>query len=118
MTEVKPLVCQNCGGRIDRSTMKCPYCDTQYERKYEGLPVNFVVEKPGVHRIAAMVRIPDKVSLRDPERATQYAMERLRQGIADGLLAYMKIRTELDPMSFCQIIRGEVRVVEPTFTDY
>jgi hypothetical protein len=43
----------------------------------------------------------------------------MREQIADGLLAYMKMQTSecYDPMNCCQIIRGEVRVVDPTF-DY
>lgn len=28
--DVQPLICERCGGQIDRHTMVCPYCDTQY----------------------------------------------------------------------------------------
>ena len=30
MNELKPLICQCCGGRIDRHTMMCPYCGAHY----------------------------------------------------------------------------------------
>jgi hypothetical protein len=120
MAELKPLVCERCGGAIDRNTMRCHYCDTQYERKHDGVPINFVVDRPGVHRIRAEVRLAEEMARHDPEGATRYAMDRLRHGIADGLLDYMKVCTtkEFDPMNMCQIIRGEVRVIDPTFTDY
>ena len=26
----EPLICKYCGGKIDRKTMKCIYCDTEY----------------------------------------------------------------------------------------
>ena len=26
----EPLICKYCGGKIDRITMKCIYCDTEY----------------------------------------------------------------------------------------
>ena len=26
----EPLICKFCGGQIDRKTMKCIYCDTEY----------------------------------------------------------------------------------------
>lgn len=117
MIERKPLICQNCGGRIDRRTMKCPYCDTEYERNMDEMPIRFVVEQPGVHRIRAEVRLAEEMIVRDPEGASRYAMNKLRQGIADGLLEYMKICTSksFDPMNMCQVIRGEVRVIDPTF---
>lgn len=118
MIELKPLTCQNCGAQIDRRTMKCPYCDTQYERKHDGGIVQFVVERPGVHRIRAEVRIADEVTHHYPEQATKMAMDKMRHQIADGLLDYLTICTEHNPMGMYQIIRGEVRVVDPTFSDY
>lgn len=120
MVELKQLSCQNCGGQVDRATMKYPYCDTQYERTYNDVPVRFVVQRPGVHVIRAQVKIADEMALRSPEEAQEYAMNKLRRGIADGLMEYMKLLTtrEFDPMNMCQIIRGEVRVVDPIFTDY
>lgn len=97
--------------------MCCPYCGAQYEKEYQGMPVKFVVERPGVHRIRAEVRIDDSMKVVNPEIATEAAMHKLRQGLADGLLDYMKCVVQHNPMSMYQIIRGEVRVVDPTF-DY
>ena len=28
----EPLICSRCGGQIDRDTMKCLYCLTEYEK--------------------------------------------------------------------------------------
>ena len=117
--KVKPLVCTNCGGHIDRSTMKCPFCDTQYHRQRDEVTVNYIVDRPGTHRLRATIRVDDQMALHDPEAASNYVLNRLRHEIADGLLAYMKIETQkdFDPFSRCQIIRGEVRVLDPSF-DY
>ena len=54
-----------------------------------------------------------------PEGAREYVLRDMIEQIADGLLAFMKMQTSecYDPMNCCQIIRGEVRVVDPTF-DY
>lgn len=119
MTDIKPLVCENCGGQIDRSTLKCPYCDTQYNRQRDQTVINYIVDRPGVHRLRATIRVDDDMARHDPEAASNYALNRLRHEIADGLLAYMKIETskDFDLLSRCQIIRGEVRVLDPYF-DY
>jgi RNA polymerase subunit RPABC4/transcription elongation factor Spt4 len=118
MLELRELKCQNCGAHIDRNSLKCPYCGTQYERKYNGVPIVYDTDRPGVHKISAMVKVDDDFIARSPERATQYSLDRLRQGIAEGLLDYMKLCTtqEYDHMQMCQIIRAEVRVVDPKFS--
>lgn len=117
MIKIEPLICEQCGGAIDRRTMKCLFCDTQYERKNNGVTLNYVVEQPGTHRIRAQVRIDKRMMADNPERATAYTLDKMRQEIADGLLGYMKITTAED-FEFgreCQIIRGEVRVIDPEF---
>jgi hypothetical protein len=116
--ELKPIICERCGGNIDRKTMRCPYCDTQYERKNNGVTVNYVVTQPGVHTLRADIRVSHFMMKDDPDYATRFALDRLRHEIADGLLAYMKISTTKDSLENCEIIRGEVRVIDPTFTNY
>ena len=118
--EMKPLICEQCGGQIDRKTMKCPYCDTQYERKNNGVTVHYMVDRPGTNRLRAEIRVDKEMMAHAPEQATEFVLDRLRHEIADGLLAYMKISTAEDfgPYERCQIIRGEVRVIDPTFTNY
>lgn len=117
MIELKPMTCVNCGGQIDRRTMKCPYCDTPYESP-DGR-IKIVVDRPGVHTIRCETKVDMMYMRNSPERVTQYVLRDMRQQIADSLLAYMKMTTSevYDPMNCCQIIRGEIRVVDPSF-DY
>jgi hypothetical protein len=98
--------------------MKCPYCNTEYEKRVEDIPVSFTVERPGVHHIKAMVKIDEMDIRQSPEAATKWAMDKLRNGIADGLLEYMRIDTSVSYSDFCRIIRADVRVLDPTFSDY
>lgn len=117
LIEMKPLLCTQCGAPIDRRTMKCPYCDTQYEHPNERIKI--VVDRPGVHTIRCETKVDMMHMRHSPEGAREYVLRDMRQQIADGLLAYMKMTTSecYDPMSCCQIIRGEIRVVDPSF-DY
>lgn len=116
MIEMKPLTCINCGAPIDRSSMKCEYCGTQYEREYDGTNVRFVVDRPGVHTLRAEVMVDD-LSLRrsPPEAMERHIMNRMRQTIADGLMEYLKMEVAQDPLRRCRIIRGEVRVLDPSW---
>lgn len=95
--------------------MRCDYCGTEYESPNDRIKI--VVDRPGVHTIRCQTKV-DMLVMRDcPEIAREYVLREMREQIADGLLAYMKMTTSDDCRSFCQIIRGEVRVVEPSF-DY
>ena len=118
MTELKPLVCEKCGGSVNRKTMRCRYCDTEYAYDNNGMQMRFVVEKPGTNVIKATVKVDRGMVLNAPERATAYALDKMRHQVADGLLAFMKISTEFDPREMCEVIRGEVRVIDPMFTNY
>ena len=115
--DLKKMVCENCGGSIDRRTMTCPYCGTQYERKHNGIEIRYIVDRPGVHTLRAEVKLSDSMVRYDQEQATAYALDKLRNEVADGLLAYMKITTsqDYDLLERCQIIRGEIKVIDPTF---
>lgn len=120
LLEFKPLICERCGGTIDRKTMRCPYCGTEYIRENNGDQIRIVVDRPGVQKISTQVRVDMDMMADSPEGARAYVLDRMRHEVADALLAFMKISTAEDysPLSRCQIIRGEIRVIDPTFTDY
>ena len=98
--------------------MRCPYCDTQYERQFDGTPVHFTVERPGVHKIVAQIEIDNLMTSRcQSEEISARAIRKLREGIADALTEYMRLEISQDPKHMCQIIRGEVRVLYPSFRE-
>ena len=119
--DLRPYICKQCGAAINPATLKCDYCGTAYEDK----SLRRIVITPGVPgeaRLRAEVRIDRQSMLHEPERARDYALRELRNQLADGLLAYMKITTSTDFSAKwweqTEIIRGEVRVVDPTFEGY
>lgn len=114
--DLRPYVCKQCGAAINVARMKCDYCGTAYEDpSIRRLTV--VTQKPGTCTIKAEVRIDKEDMLLCPERVRDYTLRELRNQLADGLLAFMKIQTREDLGSRTEIIRGEVRVVDPIF-DY
>ena len=100
--------------------MKCEYCDTSYEdASLRRIKVETV--RPGQHTIRAEVALDKYGIQQNPEGARDYALRTRRDQIADGLLGFMKIQTyeDFSPM-YCnrtEIIRGEVRVIDPAFSD-
>lgn len=115
MNDLKPFVCQQCGAPINRQTMTCEYCGTQYRRERDEVMVHYTVQRPGVHVLKVQTAVPDDLAAHNPEAATEYAMRKLRDHLAESLLAYMKLDVEKDTFRYAQIIRGEIRVVDPMF---
>ena len=117
MLEMEAMKCPNCGANVNRRNLRCDYCGTEYKHPNEQIKI--VVDRPGVHTIRCQTKVDLEHMRQAPERVREYVLRDMRKQIADGLLAYMKMQTSecYDPMNCCQIIRGEVRVVDPTF-DY
>lgn len=119
--KLEPYICPQCGGRINVAKMVCEYCDTPYEDT-SLKRIKFIQVSPGQHLIRAQVEIDTEHMARCPERARDYALHELRNQIADGLLGYMKLTTseshDLRYFGRTEIIRGEVRVIDPAFNDY
>lgn len=116
--DLRPYVCKCCGGAIDISTMKCSYCGIAYEdASLQRIQITTVT--PGQHTIRAQVQISRAMMVHGQESSIRdYTLRELREQIADGLLGYMKITANQDPHTQCEIIRGEVRVLDPVFSSY
>ena len=118
--DLKPYICERCGAGIDVARMRCDYCGTSYEDKaLKRIKIETV--RPGQHTIRAQIELDMDGIAHNPEGARDYALRSLRDQIADGLLGFMKIQTSesFDSRYFgrTEIIRGEVRVIDPPFND-
>ena len=115
--DLRPYVCKQCGGTINPATLQCEYCGTRYEGDSLKRLV-ITTRAPGQAKISAEV-VVDKEAMRyDPEGVRDYALRELRNQLADGLLGYMRITTASNYRDMIEIIRGEVRVIEPEFGGY
>lgn len=117
--DLRPYICKQCGGQIDPATMRCKHCDTYYDDPALKR-IEITTKVPGEHTIRANVRVDYDEMCDYPEAARDYALRELRNQLADALLAYMKIDI-FDDFSIefnkrTQLIRGEVRVVDPSFS--
>jgi hypothetical protein len=116
--DLKPYICERCGAPINVAKMKCEYCGTKYHNDaLKEICIKAI--RPGEHAIFGQVRIPrEAFCCSDPEDVRDYSLRKLREQIADGLLGYLKIETCRDYIDNCEIIRGEVRVIDPMFNTY
>ena len=109
MDAMKPLICQCCGGHIDRRTMMCPYCETQYNGKLEPVPVIADYEPDGYQTIQATVYV-DELTFRNQEIAMKTVYEQLYEEMMKQMSQYVEVTEQVDCRRFRRIIRGRLKI--------
>ena len=113
---MEKLVCECCGGTINRSTMTCEFCGTQYKRsEYEHMPIMRVetYHNP-VQTLKYGMDVTDMINYGlSSEDIAERAMKTMCNKLADQLAPYIKISQSEDyPFNRTKIV-GELKLVQP-----
>ena len=113
---LQELKCQNCGAALDDDG-HCPYCGSRYKiERVLDYGIRYVpVYQTGVKKLCTFVEIPRYMDGLSEETQGRYVADRMRVGLADALTEFLKITKEYNPVTGCDMIRGEIRVVPPDF---
>lgn len=114
MSNIKKLTCDNCGGKIDRSTLTCLSCGTQYERE-ENYPdvLRIVTETQRTELLQCTVLIPNEYLYLDNKKAIEFAIKELSHKFSERLLPFIELEMS-ERFSTCQTaLDGRIRVVYP-----
>ena len=112
MGELKPLICERCGGHINRRTMRCPYCETQYNGKLEVIPDTPPFSHNGVETLAISIQIPEEDFCRGAD-ASLNVRKKMCEALAKSMMPYLEVREIQNPISFDWIFTGLVKFVKP-----
>ena len=116
MGDLKPYICPQCGGQINRATHVCEYCGTKFQQEYADYVPRFVIERPGTQVLrAARIIDHDFAEHMGPEEVSAYAVKDIARQLASCLAPYMDVKTETDPRMRQTRITGTVRVLDPQF---
>ena len=114
MIELKALKCQCCGGPINRETMKCSFCGTEYIIKDDTLFIRFETFQNPVKTLRAQCRVSNLVfNHTNQKEYMEFCLHQLARELAENMYDCMKIRTDDDEIYGDRLIRAEVRVVQP-----
>lgn len=113
---MKPLICTQCGGKVDPFTYRCSFCGTYFERPdgYRG----FVVKESGPAKtICAEIDIPMCMmqGADSPERLGEFIQRDLVEKLAEGLLPEVTVVREEDVHLNTLRYRGYVRVLPASY---
>lgn len=113
MSELKNLTCVCCGGRINRSTMKCEYCGTEYEIKNDNPIIRIETFHNPVKEYKASVLLDNYFLHENGDLYMKHAIQRLCEEMMPAVMSGMRIRTENDYVLNQTRLDGFLRVVIP-----
>lgn len=116
---LKPLICPNCGGTVNRARKICEYCGTQFEIEGDTLGVLRVEHYSSpVCNLAMESHIPNELmTYGDAEHVIWYAKREIAEKLVDKMLQgeMIEFRSEMDWKNCQQIICARLRVLSPSY---
>lgn len=113
MADLKNLTCVCCGGRINRATMRCEYCGTEYEIKDNNPIMRIESFQNPVREFRACVLVDDYDLQIGGEEYMKHATNRLCEKMLPAVLSGMRIRAERDYRTNMTRLDGSLRIVIP-----
>ncbi len=105
-------ICSCCGGKVNRVTMTCEYCGTQYKEENNNL-IRLETFRNPVQTLAAKFQISHEHILQDPKMISEYAIKRLANNFADVIAPYMDVYHSYDPCTKTHSLDARIKVVIP-----
>ena len=111
---MKAYKCECCGGEINRATMRCEYCGTQYKEDYDNGVIRIETFRNPVDHYTAMIKFDnDQINCLGPERVSEIAVRELTHKLSDCIAQNMVITHRYDPSTNINYIRGDIKVIRP-----
>ena len=110
---LKPYICTQCGGRVNRATMTCEMCGTQFKEQDNILRI--VAERPGVHTLGQAIAIDNEMAWRRPQEVSDFVMKQMTRELAECIAPFIEMKIEDDQIHSQKIVRGRIRVLDSAF---
>ena len=107
---MKPYICPQCGGQVNRLKMVCEYCGTQFREEHNEIRV--VSYNPRVHTLSANAIIPRECAIASPKEMSEFAIRRLAEKFAEGITQYMDVQMINEPITNEVLFRARLRVLD------
>ena len=112
---LKPYICSQCGGKVNRETLVCEMCGTTFKDMSSPETIKLVVDKPGVHVLKNTRVIDDEMIMTfGAEETSRMVLDHMAKEMAQCIAPFMDVKTEKDIMHHQTIVHSRLRVLDPT----
>lgn len=112
---MKKLVCECCGGIIDRDTLICRSCGVAYKLDEFMHPIRVMEYSTRVDTLTSCVRVPAYL-VRDDKDATtimEMSLHQMAEQMAEKIMPLIELRHEYEPMTQEYVTYGRLKVANP-----
>ena len=114
MSKLTALICKGCGGQIDRDTLTCASCGTQYKYDDDGRLVTVIQYDRRVVYLHGSFAIPSYFVAHNPEEAMEISLHELAKTMAEKIMPLMELQTRYEPMTQQYITEARVGIADPS----
>ena len=107
---MKPYICPQCGGQVNRAKMICEYCGTQFREESGAIKIE--TYHPGVHTLGANAMVYKELAVLNPKDAAEMAIKQMANSFAEGIAQFMDVRTIEEPATGCIRFAAKLRVLD------
>lgn len=104
--------CSCCGGNINRATMTCEYCGTQYKKEHENVVRVETFQNP-VRTLACKRLLDREVLMTNPQEYSEFAIRSLAGQFAEAIAPYMYLESSLDYETGRIVMDAKIKIIEP-----
>lgn len=114
---LKPYICPQCGGRVDRARLICESCGTMFRFEDDALDLLKVVAyRPGVHVLMNQRMVSDDMLFSvGAEKASEIALKQMAAEMGQLIAPFMDIKMERNDMLRTTKATSRIRVLDPTY---
>ena len=114
---MKELRCPNCNGYINPKTYVCEYCGARFEKFSDSITtIKYVAEHPKVRTLARVMSVDGNDVMRfGADKVSEWCVKEMSRSLAEQLEPFITLEVEDDPYSFGKMVRGKVRLVDPSY---
>lgn len=114
---MKALICECCGGRIDRATMVCQMCGTAYKLDEYEQPIRIMEYSTRVETLNSRVAIPRYlVDHMETEDVMEMTLHKMARQMAEKIMPLIEFTHEYEPMTQEYVTYGRLKVANPHTT--
>lgn len=115
MSKLQKLQCDNCGGRIDGSTLTCQSCGMQFRLADDMTLRRIEIFHGHFQLLEGKIAVPAYVlSTSGPEDLCKMTLTQMAEAMVPKIIPFMELQTMFDPRTADIITLGRIRVAEPS----